>query len=104
MKISRPLLTALALMVAALYLGIPHAAVVTLLMGALVGFLIGSVNGTGAEFSILALGMVGVFGIALTASSFDLELSVQIPLSLYAGVGWFAGLTFVGVVSLLSRK
>jgi len=102
MKISRPLLATLALVVAALYLGFPHAAIVTLLTGALIGFLIGSVNGSGAEFSILAIGVASLWPVMmLMMPSFSDQPGV--PLYSYAAISWVVGFALVGVTSLLSR-
>lgn len=99
----RPLLVAAILVVTAFYLGFPLPTTIALLAGSLVGYLIGSVNRTGAEFAVFAIAIASLLLVMVLASPSFSDQLAETRLYNYAATGWVVGFAIVGVMTLLSR-
>ncbi|MBI2310792.1 hypothetical protein HYU90_03180 [Candidatus Collierbacteria bacterium] len=100
-RFARPLLVAIILMVTAFYLSFPQPAIIGLLAGSLVGYIIGSVKGEGAVYSVLAIGAFSFLAMLWTNPIFSEPL---LPAAFtQAGIGWCIGFPTVGIASLISH-
>ncbi len=100
-RLARPLLVAAILVVTAFYLGFPQAATIGLLAGSLVGYIIGSVKGEGAVYSVFAIGVFNFLAMLWVTPIFS-EPFIHAVFT-QAGIGWCIGFLIVGIAALISH-
>ncbi len=101
MSKARPFLVAAILVVTAFYLSFPQAATIGLLAGSLVGYIIGSVKGEGAVYSVFAIGALSLLAMLWGTPIFSEPLISTVFTQ--AGIGWCIGFLIVGIASLISH-